>query len=334
MTPVRLRPNLFGIPFGLAGLAACWSASRALLDLPRAVPAVLWLLTALVWLVVLVPYATQVLRRGRLGSELADPTFGPFTSVPTILLMLLGGALDEWNHSGAVTAFTAGLVLTVLIGGYLSGEWILKDLRLVQWHPGYFLPTVGGGLVASTVAARLGLPRLASVMFGYGLICWLVLGSIILARLFTLPMLPLKLRPTLAIELAPPAVAGNAWFAMNGGRLDLLAAVLAGYGVLMLLVQLRLTPLYRAVPFGPGSWAFAFSYLQAVTFGLHWLDAGHVTRRGVLTWVALTLASLGVALLLTRTGIALARGTFLPRTSEQPDPDPVGDGTPALVDSR
>lgn len=206
----------------------------------------------------------------------------------------------------------------MLVGGHLTGDWIVRDLELVQWHPGYFLPTVGGGLIAANVAARLGFDRLAVLMFGYGLVCWLVLGSIILARLVSQPMLPLKLRPTLAIELAPSAVAGNAWFAMHGGRADTVGAMIAGYGLLMVLVQLRLIPVYREVPFGPGSWAFAFSYLQAVAVTMHWLAAEQVPGRAALTWVALALATAGVVLLVVRTVGSLADGRFLPREPEPP----------------
>ena len=312
-TRPTLRPNLLGIPFTLAGLAACWSAAGSLVDLPRTVPAVLWVLVVVVGLAVLVPYASRVLRAGRVGEELADPTFSPFTAIPAILLMLLGGALAGWSRPAGVAVFAVGLVAVVLLGGYLSGQWILSDLQLAQWHPGYFLPTVAGGLVAANVAAGLGLPRLASVMFGWGLVCWLVLGSIILTRLFTAPMLPVPLRPSLAIELAPPAVAGNAWFAMNGGHADLVALMIGGYGLLMLLVQVRLVPLYREVPFGPGTWAFGFSYLQALTVGLHWLAVERVPGRAVLTWLVLAVATAGVLLLVVRTATALAHGTFLPR---------------------
>lgn len=64
----------------------------------------------------------------------------------------------------------------------------------------------------------------------------------------------------LAIEVAPPAVAGDAYFGLTGGRIDTLAYLLAGYTVLMVLVQLRLLPLYLRLPFTPVFWSFTFSY--------------------------------------------------------------------------
>jgi tellurite resistance protein len=313
VTRVRLRPNLFGVPFGVAGLAACWAAAAGSAHPPPVVSTLLWALAAAALLVIGLPYLGQVVRGRGLAAELADPTFGPFTSVPGMLVMLLGGAVGPWSRPVGTAVFLVGLLATILIGGYLSGQWILSDLQLAQWHPGYFLPTVGGGLLAANVAARLGLDRTAAAMFGWGLVCWLALGSIVLARLFTQPMLPEKLRPTMAIELAPPAVAGNAWFAMNGGRIDLVAAMLAGYGLLMLLVQVRLAPLYRRVPFGPGTWAFAFSYLQAVTLGLHWLEVAQISGDAIVAWTLVALSTTGVIVLVLRTVVGLARGTFPPR---------------------
>lgn len=86
-------------------------------------------------------------------------------------------------------------------------------------------------LLGATGCATLGYSELARLLLGYGVVCWLTLGSIILARLFTRAALPTPLVPTLAIELAPPVVAGTAWFAINGNRPDTVAYLLAGYAV-------------------------------------------------------------------------------------------------------
>jgi tellurite resistance protein len=181
---------------------------------------------------------------------------------------------------------------------------------------------VAGGLVAAGGSAVLGFPLLARLMFGYGSVCWLVLGSVVLARLFTQPLLPPALRPTMAIEVAPPVVAGSAWFAMNGNRPDTVAAVLAGYGALMVLVQLRLVPAYAAAPFGPGTWAFSFSYAAAFAVAIRWLAAGDVPGRRTATYVLLAVVSAMILALVVRTVSALARATFLPRRPVRSGPEP------------
>jgi tellurite resistance protein len=89
-------------------------------------------------------------------------------------------------------------------------------------------------------------------MFGYETICWPVMGSIILLRLFTQPAPPTPLMPH-HLDRGGPARGGGSGVVPDlrfpAGRAR---AGLAGYAVLMVLVQVRLIPVYRRVPFGPG----------------------------------------------------------------------------------
>ena len=200
----------------------------------------------------LVLYLADVRRNDRARTELLDPTFAPFVGLVGIVPMLLGVALAGYARGAGVAVFAVSMAFTVVIGGYLVGQWIVSDLSLEQWHPGYFLPTVAGGYLSAGACAVLGYRSLGTVMFGYGTVSWLVLGSILLQRMFTQPRLAGPLLPTMAIQMAPPVVAGTAWFQLNGGQIDTVALVLSGYAVLMVMVQLRLVPMFRTAPFGPG----------------------------------------------------------------------------------
>lgn len=312
-SPYRLAPNLFSICFGVAGLAEAWTVAGDSVGAPSWPRDVLWISSAVLWLVTVVAYFRNVIGQGRLRGELPDVTTGPFVSVIVIVPMLYGVALAPHARVAGKTVFLVFLVLTFLLGGWITGLWIRVDTRLEQWHPGYFLPTVAGGFIAAGGCGAFGYTTLGHVLFGYGLVCWFILGSILLVRLFTQPMLPPPLVPTIAIELAPPVVGGNAWFALNGGRLDTVAALLAGYAALMVLVQLSLFTLYRSAPFGPGYWAFAFSYASALTDGLDWLGIEHVHGRDWLTYLFLALGTAALLALAYRTAVGLIRGTFLPR---------------------
>ncbi|MET7979934.1 hypothetical protein ABZW44_44545 [Streptomyces mirabilis] len=44
----------------------------------------------------------------------------------------------------------------------------------------------------------------------------------------------------------------------------------------MALVQISMIPSYRTAPFGPPYWAFAFTYVAAVTDVIFWLRAEDV----------------------------------------------------------
>jgi tellurite resistance protein len=314
----RVTPNVFGLPFGLCGLAQCWATAHAVTGTPRWPADTLWILTAAVWVATLIWYGRDVVRGGRLRTELRDPVFAPFVALIVIVPMFFGVALAGHTRPAGQVVFGIALALTVAIGGWLSGEWIIADLPLAQWHPGYFLPTVGGGLIGAGGSAALGHRTLAMALFGYGVICWLILGTIVLLRLFTVAALPPPLRPTIAIEVAPPVVAGNAWFLINGGHVDAIAAGLAGYAVLMVLVQLRLIPVYRRVPFGPGWWAFSFSYAAAFTLAVNWLAAERVPGRGAWTAALLVVLSLGMVALSVPTVRRLAQRTYMPVVGTTP----------------
>ncbi len=81
-------------------------------------------------------------------------------------------------------------------------------------------------------------------------ICWKLIGTLTLGRPLYRRPLPSPF-PTLAIELAPPAIAGTACFALTAGKVDIIARALGGYAVLKATVQLRLVPLYIGLRFSP-----------------------------------------------------------------------------------
>ncbi|NHC47441.1 SLAC1 family transporter [Motilibacter aurantiacus] len=319
-TTSAVTPNLFGSAFGMAGLALAWEAATPGLGLPRWPTDLLWLLAAGVYAGTLVAYVVDVVRRRRLRADLDSPVLGPFTSLAAIPAIMLGGALADHAETAGTAIALAAIAVTVGLGGWLTGGWILRPAELAQWHPGYFLPTVAGGLVASAVCAQLGMEPLGRLLLGYGVVCWLVLGSILLLRLFTQPALPSALLPTMAIEVAPPFVASNAWFALNGARSDAVALGLAGYGVLMALVQVRLVAAYRTAPFGPAFWSFSFSYAAVATTALTWLSLEAPSGQRLWQWLVLGVLTLGYVALATRTAVALRGGTYLPRVPAVPAP--------------
>jgi tellurite resistance protein len=322
MTPDRRRPgsatkiplNFFGIPFGLSGLGEFWAFVARFHDAPRAVSDVILLVSAATWLLVVLAYLSHVVNEpATFRTDLLDPVAAPFASLAVITPILLSAVgLFPHAESAARTLVDAFVCLLVLLGGWFTGQWIYGSMDLDKFHPGYFLPTVAGGLVASASAAAVGQHRLAEVMFGLGLICWIVLGSIILGRLLFRPMLPPALQPTLAIEVAPAAVASLAWFELHGERIDVVIAGLAGYGVLMAVAQLRLVPMYSRLPFMPSTWAFTFSWAAVATAVLVWLQITHVADHLFWQYADAVLISLLIGGIFARTVLAAWRRQLLP----------------------
>lgn len=312
----QLRANVLALPFGLTGLGLCWSW-LAPATLHRATAAV-WLLAAVSWVVSSSGYLWSVRRTRRLAAELSDATFSPFVALLFLPLMPLGAYWATYAPGpGRILVVGAAAAVTAL-GSWLSAGWLLGGTGLAMIHPGYLLPTVAAGLLAAGSLSTVGDPGAALVMFGLGLVCWAFLGSIIFVRLVAHPLLPVGLRPTLAILVAPPAVAGNAWLTINDDRVDAIALGLAGFGLLMALTQLRFIPIFATVPFGPGWWSFAFSYLAVVGFATRLAVLAGFTYPATLTTVVLAVATAAVTALLTATTISVVRGTYFPITPPAP----------------
>lgn len=319
--------NFFGIPFGLLGLADCWLVAAAFGLAPVLIGRLLVALATVVWLVV----GSAHLRGMRahhtsVATELSDPIAAPFASLAVIMPMLAAAdALYPLAHTAGTVVVDVGIVATVVLAGWFTGQWIYCPLELAKVHPGYFLPSVAGGFVASASAGMIGQRGLGDVLFGLGLICWIVLGSIVLGRLILGPSLPAPLMPTIAIEVAPAAVATFAAFVLDGNHVDMLVQALAGYGLLMVVAQIRLLPAYRRLFFMPSFWAFTFSWAAVAFAALFWLGVTHPEGWRAESYVALAIISAFIGAIALRTSVALQRGNLLP-TPPQPasgGPDPV-----------
>jgi tellurite resistance protein len=164
----------------------------------------------------------------------------------------------------------------------------------------------------------VGQTGLATLLFGTGLLSWLVIGSIILGRLILGPPLPVPLTPTLAIEVAPAGVATFAAFAMNGNRIDLTVKLLAAYGLLMIAAQLRLLPAYLRLKFMPSFWSFTFSWAAVAFAGESWLAVARPGGWKIELWALLILISGFIGAIALRTLIALRQGELLPSSPAGP----------------
>jgi tellurite resistance protein len=243
-------------------------------------------------------------------ADLRDAVAGPFVPLALITPMLLGAALYPYAAVAGQVIVGVFAALTVLAGGLLTGQWIAADLDPGDAHPGYFLPTVTGGFVVAAALAQVGFRSAGWAAFGIGAICWLLLGSLLLNRLFFRAQLPDALTPTLAIELAPPAVGGLAWLALGGSMTG--TDILGGYTVLMALVQVRMIPKYARLRFGPAFWAFTFAYAATASYALDWLNLKRPTGYQAYAVIVLALITGFVGIVAVRSLILLAQGRFLP----------------------
>jgi len=312
----RIPPSIFSMAFGLAGLAAAWQAAARLLAIPLAVPDALFILAAAVWAVLVAGYLAQ--GPARVLGDWRDGALSPFIPLAVITPMILAVALSRFAFSAGRVLVIVFLALTVLLGGWLTGEWLYAGVPHDRVHPGYYLPTVAGGFVGAYCAALVHLHAIAEAAFGIGILCWVLLASLVLNRLMIRPALPTLLVPTLAIQLAPPVIAGVAYFGISGNKVDFIAAALGGYAVLMLVVQLRFLSLYARLRFTLGFWAFTFTSAAAAIDALLWLTATRPAGTTAYAAVVLGLVTLLIGSIAVRSVIAIARRRFFPPRAPTP----------------
>jgi hypothetical protein len=185
MTHTRVPLNIFGVGFGLAGLATTWRVADGLGLVPGLISTVIVVLAAAAWALSLALYGRYVMTGGgSLVRDLQDMTVGPFASLAVIVpLLLVVDGLEPYAPQLARVLVDVLVVAVIVAGGLYTGFWMRGGTELDRLHPGYFLPTVAGGFIASAAAAEVGQVRLAQIMFGLGFVCWTIVGSMILGRL-------------------------------------------------------------------------------------------------------------------------------------------------------
>lgn len=307
---VRIPPNFFGIALGLSGLAALWVFAGASFGGPAAVGDALGTLAAVVWAGLMVAYLRQGPRR--ILADARDATLGPFLAAPVMSAYVLAYVLDSHAPRAARAIVIAFLVIGLLVSGLLMGQWLTGGLEEETFGPAFFLPGIGIGFVGADAAATVGLHSIAELFFGVGIASWVLISSVALNRMFFRPRLAPNLLPTMAIEMAPAAVAGNAYLLIHPGPPDLLLLGLSGYAAVMTVAQIRLLPLYRTLSFSPGFWSFTFPPANMALFGLRWLQLEHPAAGSAYAWLLIAAITVLVGSIAVRTLLAAARGQLLP----------------------
>jgi len=175
-----------------------------------------------------------------------------------IAFSLTAAAIAPYSVSGArmtwfvAAVWGAGLVL------YLLGKWIQTGVDDFDLTPAILLPVVGNA-VSVYVAGSVGVEEYAWFSFSLALVCWMVLMPLSLYRLLVVkPRLPRKLAPQLAILVSSPAVIANAWFVLDGGRVDELMKILACASLFFALLTIRTWRLGWGEPFNVAMWGWTF----------------------------------------------------------------------------
>ena len=268
----RIPLSTLAIPLGLAGLAQLWSVAGALLGTPFAITESFWAIAAIAWLWTLAAHLLRGARsEQRLSHQLTHLAHGPLAALLPIAAMLFGANLHLVAPLAGSIITLAALAVAAGFAAWMLSFWMRGELPLDAVHGGYFLPISAASLVGALASAQLGYRTLAVDALAVGLFFWLLVSIVFFLRLALRPPLPAPLTPTLAIMVAPPAVAAAAWLTISGGHRDGLFDALSGIAAFMVVIQGMLVPRYLALRFSLGFWSFTFPAAITAALAVRWL---------------------------------------------------------------
>jgi tellurite resistance protein len=305
----HLPVTMFTLVMGFGGTAVAWQRAASVVGAPAVIGRVLAWFALAVFTVVAVAYAVKVARfLPVVRAEWRNPVkmaFVPTGSIGLIIVSL--GLLDVSRPPSAVLWWT-GAVLQFVLTLDILRTWIADPhVVLGHVHPAWFIPVVGNLVVplAGVAHAPAGVNW---YFFSLGLAWWLILLPLVVGRLVVGGALPAKLTPTLAVFVAPPAVAGLAWVRLGGHWSDPAGQLLLNVTVFQLLLLAVQARTLLRVPFAISAWAYTFP-LAAAASAL--MAAGGSGLGDVYVWLGtlvLAVLTVLVAVLATRTALAVARG--------------------------
>jgi tellurite resistance protein len=301
---------LFGVVLGVAGLGFDWRSAHRAWGLPSAIGETILAIAAIIWAVLVVLYAAKcIYARAIALDECFHPVQSCFLGLAGVATMLIAGAALPYSSALAWVFFAPGVFFTLGFALWRTG---------LLWHgerdPGtttavLYLPAVAGSFVSAIVVSALGYPDWGQLAFGAGLFSWIAIESVLLHRLYTGAVLPAALRPTLGLQLAPPAVGAVAYLYVTGDTPNIAAHALLGYGLLQALLLLRLLPWIMDQRFAASYWAFSFGVTALANAPLVMIIHGETGAVAELAPVLFCAANFVVGLLTIRS-LVLLPGSF------------------------
>lgn len=290
-TPLKfLMPGYFAMVMGLSGLTLAWHRAQGLLgDMATGIALVLGLLSALVFLVLLVASWLRWQRYpAALAEDLRHPVRHAFVAalpVSVLLLATVGVALG--GSGGPLGPVWNGLWWLGSLGQLWATLWVLgrwlAPAAAAQpgaaggpqlWPsvtPVLLIPVVGN-VVVPLAGLPLGHSTWSALQFGIGAFLWPVVLALILARRLAHSPLPERVLPAWFITIAPPAVIGVV--ALQMGAPLAVAQALWGVSLFFLLWVLPLVRRIATQAFAVPFWAFSFPLAAFTVLTLRLAETG------------------------------------------------------------
>ena len=271
----RFSATMFGMVLGIGGLGAGWRSAAHVWGAPAFVGETLALMAAGIWVIWFALYALKWIQAPQAAiAELQHPIQSFFVVIIPMTTMIVAWSIERYVPHVAYVLFVIGIISQIAFTVWAVGGLWMGGRDPETTTPVLYMPTVGGSFVSAIACGLFGYPELGLLFFGVGFFSIIIMESVILHRLFAKGM-PVVLRTTMGIHLAPPAVGSVAYLTVTDGPPDHLAYMLFGYALFQALVMLRLIPWLREQPFSLSIWAYSFGVSALPLAALRFIEHGN-----------------------------------------------------------
>lgn len=317
----HLPVSFFAVVMGIGGLALAWLKADAVYGVGQLPGRVLAAATAVVFLTIGVAYLAKWARHSEHArAELAHPVRLSFVPTSTIALLILATALAEDLPGVAGALWWVGSAGQLGLTLYVLNAWLSRPtIQLGHVTPAWFIPVVGT-IVVPLAGTRVGSVEVSWFFFSFGMVFWVALLPLVMGRLLVHPhVVPGALLPTLAVLVAPPAVAMVSWLRLVPDSGPVVPTILFNSALGFLLVVLaRLSVLVR-LPFAMPWWAYTFPMGALTVAALSHAERTESIGYDALAWALLAATSALVAAVGLLTVRAMARHEIcVPESSPAP----------------
>ncbi|MBP5857566.1 hypothetical protein KAJ83_11140 [Marivibrio halodurans] len=316
--------HIFLSVLGIGGLGIAWREAAESFSFTPAVGELFLGFAAGFYIAVLALYGLKALRHpDAVIADFIDPIRGSYFAAAGMGLLLMAAAARPHGPEVAEILWALGAPVTLAITMALTVGWMRHEFHMRDATPVWFLPIAGNLLAA--IAVPPGYEQIGWMIFAVGLVLWLMLQGILFYRLMFEAPLAHGLRPTMAILLAPPALAAVAYQVLTNGAV---LGAIGGFGTMLyglalfvavlLLVQ---APAFLRLPFGLTAWSYPFP-LAAFTVAatLHGDRHAHWAADAIAI-AALALTTLVTLIVFAKTAQALMAGRLFRLPAAKTDPE-------------
>ncbi|MCS6883168.1 MAG: SLAC1 anion channel family protein [Oscillochloridaceae bacterium] len=268
---IEARPRLqyFPISFfasvlGMTGATIALQRAERFLGLPFAISGIVLVASLAIFLVVATFYTLKAIRYPEaVKREFAHPVKINFFPTISISMLLFGIAFMRLNSDVSRLFWMAGAALHIGFTIAILSAWMQRTtLQPQHANPAWFIPVVGN-IIVPIAGVEHAPAEVSWFFFSIGLIFWLVLLTIVLYRIIFYPPLAERLRPTLFILIAPPAVGFISYLRLmehdvSGFTLDSFARVMYYVALFIFILLLTQARYFVTLPFYLSWWAYSF----------------------------------------------------------------------------